>query len=216
MAKNTLTITFAPADSALAQQIQADASRLPGVRDTLIAVISPHAANDPGVQQAIIDALDADRAIVPVMSGAVVLPRLIEHLQVVDFTQGYDFDTLAERVRAAQTVEALHMKVRTPSVKASNRRAAYVVAAAAIFMFLAGLYGVGVLGIQRPEDEYAAVETEVILTRDGYINNALPRSTEDAANFEATVRAAAPTLRPILAATATALAGSDVTLEAEQ
>jgi hypothetical protein len=113
---------------------------------------------------------------------------------------------LAEQVHTAQSARALHMKVRTPGVKASNRRTGYIVAAAAIVMFLLGLYGVGVLGIQRPEDEYEAVETEVILTRDSYINNALPRSTEDAANFQATVRAAAPTLRPILAATATSIA----------
>lgn len=198
----TLTVTFAPADAALAQQIQADASRLPATRDTLIAVIAP----DPGVQQAILAALDADHAIVPVLTGSAILPKLIEHLPAVDFTQGYNFAVLAERVQAAQTADALHMKVRTPSVQAANRRAGYVVAVAAIIMFVVGLYGVGVLGIQRPEDEYDLVETEVILTRDGYIDAALPRSTEDAANFEATVRAAAPTLRPILAATATALA----------
>jgi hypothetical protein len=201
-----LTITFATPDSALAQRIQSDAARLPSERDTLIAVLSPQAVSDPGVQQAINEALDADRAIVPVLTKPVVLPRLIEHLPAVDFSDGYDFDLLAEQVRTAQSAGAFHMKVRTPGVKASNRRTGYIVAAAAIVMFLLGLYGVGVLGIQRPEDEYEAVETEVILTRDSYINNALPRSTEDAANFQATVRAAAPTLRPILAATATSLA----------
>jgi hypothetical protein len=206
MTENTLTITFAPSDAALAQRIEADAARLSGARDTLIAVLSPQAVDDPGVQHTLDQALDADRAIVPVLAQPTKLPRLIEHLQAVDFTQGYDFEALEARVRAAQAAQSLHMKVLTPRVKAANRRAAYVVAVAAIVMFIAGLYAVGVLGIQRPDDEFEAVETQVVLTRDAYIDAALPRSTEDAANFEATVRAAAPTLRPILAATASAIA----------
>ena len=51
------------------------------------------------------------------------------------------------------------------------------------------------------------METEIIQTRNAYIDDALPRSTDDALNFQATIDAAAPTLRPLLVATASAVAG---------
>src|SRR5690606_15936689 len=100
----------------------------------------------------------------------------------------------------------LQMKVHTPKTVTGNRRVGLVVAFFAIVMFLAGIYGVGVMGLQAPADEYNAVETEIVQTRNAYIDAALPRSTEDAVNFQATVDGAAPTLRPMLVATATALA----------
>lgn len=207
---STLTITYHPSDAALANQIQADAERLPGGADMLIAVLSPLAINDPNVQRAINEALDRSRAVVPVLAQPTRLPKLIEHLEPIDFTQDYDFHALAKRLAQEIDSAALHLRVRTPGVRQSNRRTGYIVAAVAIIMFLVGLYGVGVLGIQRPADEYNAVETAVVLTRDHYIDLALPRSTEDAANFQVTVNAAAPTLRPLLIATATALASGQI------
>ena len=74
-------------------------------------------------------------------------------------------------------------------------------------MFLAALYGIGVLGIQAPQEEYDQTVTQVVATRNAFIEAALPRSTEDAIVFAATVEGAATALQPLLAATATARAG---------
>jgi hypothetical protein len=133
------------------------------------------------------------------------LPKLIEHLEIVDFTQGYNREALVARF--SEPASTLHMKVHTPATQVSNRRAAYVIAAIVLVMFLSGVYLVGVLGVQAPAEEYDLVETEIIQTRDYYIDSVLPRSTEDALNFQATVDASRPTLRPVLIATATAVAG---------
>jgi hypothetical protein len=202
------TITYHPSDSALVERIQADlAAQPPAERDqTAVFVLSPQATADPDVQRALVEAVSRRRRVIPVLAQPVPLPALIEHLEPLDFSQQYEFERLAARLSAAPDV--MQMKVRTPDVIAANRRMALIVLVFVLIMFVAALYGVGVLGIQAPAREYAAVETEIIQTRDAYIEAALPRSTEDALGFQATVDAAAPTLRPLLAATATAVAGS--------
>lgn len=198
------TIVFNPGDAAIAERIRADLTVIISDENLSIFVWSPQAAADPDIQAAVADAIDQHRHIVPVLVQAAPLPRLIEHLEPVDFSEGYDFDRLIARLAASPN--ELQMKVLSPGTVANNRRIGLIVAFFAMGMFLAGLYGVGVMGLQAPAEEYAAVETEIIQTRNAYIDAALPRSTEDALNFQATVDAAAPTLRPLLVATATAIA----------
>lgn len=200
-----MKLIYHPSDSALAARLQADFAQRSDLAHAVVIVLSPQALNDGAVNMGMLEALDQNLPIIPVLAQPAALPRLIEHLEAVDFTKGYDRQALEARLR--ESTNDFHMKVRTPAVKASNRRAAWVVGIIALFMFLLGVYGVGVLGIRPPQEEYDLVETEIILTRDYYIDSALPRSTEDALNFPATVDAARPTLRPLLIATATAAAG---------
>ena len=199
------TIVFNPADSVLAERIRADLSGTSRDENTSIFVLSPQAVADPDVQAAVVDAIDQHRHIIPVLAKPAPLPPLIEHMEPVDFSSSYDFDRLIARLAASS--DEMQMKVLTPKTVTSNRRIGVIVAFFAIVMFVAGLYGVGVMGLQAPADEYNAVETEIIQTRNAYIDAALPRSTEDALSFQATVDGAAPTLRPLLVATATALTG---------
>ncbi|MGQ9888856.1 MAG: hypothetical protein ACUVSX_10250 [Aggregatilineales bacterium] len=202
-----MEIVFNEADAALAARIQRDLETCPDLAASgaLVVIASAAALSDPTVRRRIETARDRGELVVPVLAEAAPLPRLIEHIAPVDFTKGYDFAALAECLRAPAA--PLQMKVLTPAARAANRRAAVVFAVLALIMFALGLYGVGVLGLQAPTQEYNQVETEIILTRNGYIEAALPRSTDDALNFQATVNAARPTLRPLLIATATALAG---------
>lgn len=200
-----MTLIYHAADAALANRLQNDLGRDSDNNDQLILILSPQAAADSGVQNAIIEALDQNKLIVPVLAQVTPLPKLIENLETVDFTGGYKLEKLKERLSAAPS--RVHLKVRTPAVQVSNLRAAYVIAAIVMVMFLGGIYLVGVLGIQAPAREYNTVETEIVQTRNFYVDSVLPRSTEDALNFQATVDAARPTLRPVLIATATAIAG---------
>lgn len=200
-----MTIVYHAADSAVANRIQNDLPHNLNSENHLIVVLSPQAVEDSGIQNAIAKALDENKRIVPVLAHSTPLPNLIEHLKAVDFTKGYHLEALTARL--SEPENAFHMKVHTPAVKNSNRRAGYAIAVIAVLMFLGGIYLVGVLGIQAPTEEYNNVETEIIETRNYYIDSVLPRSTEDALNFQATVDAARPTLRPFLIATATAAAG---------
>jgi hypothetical protein len=204
-----MEIVYNEADAALAQRLQRDAQAQPALAATaaLVVIVSAAAVNDTALQQRIEAARDRGETVIPVRADQTALPRLIEHIAPVDFTDSYDFDALAARLSAP--AGALQMKVLTPTARAANRRAAVIFAVLALIMFGVGLYMVGVLGLQAPAEEYNAVETEIILTRNFYIDAALPRSTEDALNFEATIAAARPTLRPLLIATATAAANAD-------
>jgi hypothetical protein len=202
-----MEIVFNEADAALAERLRRDAGAHPALAasSAVVVIVSAAALADATVRRRIETARDRGEALVPLLAEPVALPRLIEHIAPVDFTEGYDIAALAERLQIP--AGALQMKVLTPAARAANRRAAVIFAVLALIMFALGLYGVGVLGLQAPAQEYNEVETEIILTRDGYIEAALPRSTEDALNFPATVEAARPTLRPLLIATATAVAG---------
>ncbi len=200
-----MTIINHRADAALATRIQNDLPRDLNSANHLIVILSPQAIEDSAVQNAIIEALDQNKLIVPVLAQTTPLPSLIENLEAVDFRGGYNLETLVQRLSTSD--KNLHLKVHTPAVKNSNRRAAYVIAAIVLVMFVGGLYMVGVLGVQMPAEEYDTVETEIVQTRNFYVDSVLPRSTEDALNFQATVDAARPTLRPVLIATATAIAG---------
>jgi len=200
-----MTILYHQADAALASRLQNDLPRDLNNDSQIIAILSPQAVADSVIQNTINEALDQNKRIVPVLAQATALPKLIEHLEAVDFTKNYNLESLMAKLSAPTA--SLHMKVRTPAVNTSNRRAAYVIAAIVFVMFLGGIYLVGVMGIQAPTEEFNNVETEIIQTRDYYVDSVLPRSTEDALNFQATVDAARPTLRPILIATATAVAG---------
>jgi hypothetical protein len=238
-----LKITYTPKDEALAEQMLADLRRANyqvediranGVaqtaQDVLIVVLSPEANDDANVQNTIITALDNGQHIIPVFAAPAELPRLIDHLGGLDFSETYDFDGLRAKVEEALARDArLPLRVRTPSVRRSNRSVGIVLGLLALLWFGLGLYGVGVLGIQAPQEEYDAVNTEVALTQAFLMNpeldrygQFLPRSTEAAQNYGATLRAVPTVYRPFMAATATAygmgtpLATNDMPTSAEE
>lgn len=198
-------IIYIQSDAEIADRIQVElaAQSETPVTDAVILLISEASPADATWQQRMNGAIDQNQQIIPVRLAPVKLPALIEHLEVVDFTEGYDFSTLWEALQAPHS--PMHMKVITPAVKASNRRVGAIFALIATLMFVIGLIMVGVYGVHLPTDEYDAIETQIILTRNYYIDQSMPHSTEDALNFEATIQAV-PSLSPFIRATATALA----------
>jgi len=216
-----LTMSYAPEDAALAVQLEQDlraagyeVGEKPNPGGILVAVLSPGAIEDAGVQQDIIAALDANSHIIPVLAQPLDggLPHMIDHLPPLDFSRETNLDVLLRQVEAVSSGQAgLTVKARTPRVQKLNRDAALVLLALALLMFAAGVYLVGAGRVEFPNAEYNTIYTEVQSTIDAEVNNFaatnLPRSTDEALNFPATVRAAPTGQRPFLAATATAAAG---------
>ncbi len=214
-----LKLVYTPSDSALATRLESELKSA-GYSFTdgspvLIPILSPAALNDQAVNDAIVAALDAGQQITPVIAAPLQIPRLIDHLSLADFTEGKDdFATLKANIDAALSPEArLPMRVLTPSRQKMNRSAGIVVAVIALGMFLVGLYAVGVLGIQMPQDEYNAVDTEAAMTRDpilipilGTYSRFFPRSTDEATVFPSTLERIPTVYRPLIARTVTALA----------
>ncbi len=196
-----IDIIHHPADSGWARQLKQNLASIDS--GATLVLLSTDAVDDQQVLEQLESALDGGRLIVPLLAEGVSLPALIEHLEPVE---PGDLDGLAKRLSEPEA--SLPMRVHTRSLRASNRRAALVVLLLAGIMFVAALYGVGVLGLQYPHEEYDEVHERVVATRDAFIEEALPRGTDEAADFAVTAEAAATALRPLLIATATARAGS--------
>ncbi len=177
--------------------------------DVLIPVIGADYKGS-SVENAVFEALDNGQQIVPVLNG-VEQPKLIDHLDAV---AGADTATLKALIARAQSPEAsIPLKVLTPRTRRANNQTAFLIAIPVIIMLLVGLIGIGSGAIRRPEDEYNAVETEIVLTRDALIapelatmEAVLPNNPEEAFVYPATLLAASTPVRPFVALTATARA----------
>jgi hypothetical protein len=182
--------------------------------DVLIPVLSPSALQDATLNTRLIQALDNGQYLIPVLASPVALPKLIDHLDAIDYSREIDLAPLRARLDDIKAGNArLPLKVLTPTARKANRQVGLWVALAALLMFGVGLYGIGVLGIQAPQDEYNAIETEAAATINAIVRpeleqyaNFLPRSTEDATNYPATLRAVPTVYRVFMGLTATAVA----------
>lgn len=217
-----LKVIYTADDRALAERVETDLKAagytvgegIPARGDVIVIALSSAALADDVLQAKLVAALDLNLHVVPVMVEPVKLPKLIDHLDVVSFADGYDIGVLRKQIELAQSVDApLPVRVLTPSVRRSNRTAGIVVAIAALVMFAAGLYAVGVMGIQAPIEEFNGEETMFSLTRDvlaapelEIYAQFLPKTTEEAANYVPTLLAVPTVYRPLVAMTATAVA----------
>lgn len=212
-----LDITYAPGEAETAARLKTDLTTA-GYRVNgdsagessriLIALLSPEGTANATVQQRIIAALDNGQHLIPVLVKDTNLPRLIDHLAAVDFRQGYDLATLRAEIDKLSAPDAGRpLRVPTPALKARNQRIGIVLAVLVLAWFVIGLILVGGYGVQLPREEYDAVDTQAAIEINEIVGRNLPRSTEDAANFPATLQAAPTAQRPLLIATTTAMAG---------
>lgn len=210
-----LTIAHTAADAKLAARIRGDLeaaeytihdSVQPGKDALLIVVLSPNTAADEGVQRAIIDALHNYQHVIPVIAQQVALPKLIDHLQPIDFSDEYDVARLLHRIEEVTAPGAPPpLTTLTPNVRASNLRAGLIGGGIVLILFVLGVYLIAFEGLAPPSDDFAAVETEIILTRNYFIDEALPRSTEDAETFPLTLEAAREAVQDPLELTVTGI-----------
>jgi hypothetical protein len=185
-----------------------------GGDDITVIVLSEHTLSDPQVKDALYAALDRGAQVIPVLAEPLPLPKLIDHLSPIDLSDRYTFSQVQAQLDQARRHDArLPLRVRTPSIRRSNNRAGLTIGAIALAMFIIGVYGVAVLNIEAPREEYNAIDTEVAATRDFLIGPTLesflpllPGSAEEAAQYPVTLEAIPTRLRPFVAATATEVA----------
>lgn len=217
-------------DSAAAERVRAELSRIgyavasgnglaePGARaDVLTAILSPAAARDARMETALLAALDRGQRIVALAAQPTEIPRWIDHLVVVDLRTDTDLRAARELLDAALASDGGEpMRVRTPSAQRTNQRLGLIAGVLALIMFGAGIYAVGVLGIQAPQAELDNVDTEVMETRDILVRpeldnyaQFLPDRTQAALggiDYAPTLRLVPTAYRPLMAQTATAYA----------
>lgn len=212
-----LSLVNSQHDAMLAAQIKADLTAAGytvsdavqhGSQHLTILLVSPTALADKLLIANMEAALDEHQQLLPVKTHPVDLPRIINNLEYVDFSVGYDFDMLKSEIEGLLSPNAPRpLTTLTQARRQANRKAAIPLMILIVIMFVVAVIGV-VAGITiPPADEFAGVETQIYLTRNYYIDGALPISTEQAAEFEATIPHIPTLARVQLIATATAIAG---------
>ncbi|MCU0496171.1 MAG: hypothetical protein MUF87_02325 [Anaerolineae bacterium] len=203
-------LTYTEAQRALGERLTADLKQrgYDATSAPLIAILPLNAT----AELALFDALDAHQQVIVIVTDDQPLPKLIDHLQPLDFRKGaYPFELLTREIDRLQAPDAPPpMVVLTPKQRMANRQSAIVFVLMALVMFGVGIYLVGGQIVQFPVDEYNLVETERVDQRNTIIaptvEALLPRSTEQALNFESTLQAAPTRLREFARQTATAIA----------
>lgn len=197
-----ITLAHADADTALARRIAADLAdvRLKQGDNILVAVISASAVADADVLRQIDSAVRQYQLVLPVLAGDALLPSQITQPPLDFRGSNYPIDELKRRV--------LGVSASSPTLRRRNRRAGLVAALAALVMFAVGLYGVGVLGIRAPQDEFDAVETQRVQQRNTLIaptiEPLIPVGQFAISQFDLTVTAVPTRLREFLIGTVTA------------
>jgi len=92
-------ILHTPAASATADRLRADLQSaghaIESTQSTtrtqvVIALLGANSESDPSFMQGLLRALDSSQHLLPVLVEDVPLPKVIEHLGALDFTDGYD------------------------------------------------------------------------------------------------------------------------------
>lgn len=193
---------------------QVGSSRPIQADEVLVAVLPDGAARQSPVYDAIYQANDKSRPVILVADKPTTqVPSLLAHLPVIEMKRGDDFARVRAAVIAAQGA-GVPQRLRTPHTRMHNRNMGLILSGLVLFMFIVGVLAVGGADVQAPQREYNAVETEFAATRDAIMRpeldqyaRALPRTTEEAANYAPTLRAVPTRYRPFMAMTATAVAG---------
>jgi hypothetical protein len=196
----------------------------PGRRNIVVALLSPEALRDPAFTKALDAANDFGQNMVAVLARPVELPKSLDHLKPLDFTSGSPVPELLAQVDRLSNDTPYAVRMQTGKVRAANRRALLFFGVLVVGLFVIGSIMIILFDIESPADEYAAVDTQVALTRDAiigptmaYLSTVLPRSTEAAEAFPETLEPIPTVLRPLVALTATAiseqLAGFEATPE---
>ncbi len=209
-----VTLLYAPRDVELAALMRDDLTNAgyeirdrveTGADNLTVIVLSPGALEDNTVVSGMVNTIDNHQHVLPVIAEDTELPRLIDHLQPLDFTDGYKRDPLLNQIKTLTGPNAPRpMTVLTPAQRKANRQVAAVVGGLVAVLFFISMYvlATGIVGV--PDDEFASVETQIYLTRNWFIDEALPFTTQEAVNFAATVERAQPSVQPFLILTATA------------
>ena len=211
----TITLKYLEESAGLAGRIHDDLqsaghtinNAISATDDLVIILLSPVSARDAGIKSAMKQALENYQHILPIIALPVDLPAIIGNLPPLDFSAGYDQTTLLRRVDALTATDAPRpLTTLTDGKRHANARSGLILLGVVMVVFIGGMILLATRVVGVPEDEFAGVETQIFLTRNYYIDRALPRTTEDAENFPVTAQEALPTIQPYLILTATGIA----------
>lgn len=197
-----LNIAYAPIDQALAERISSDImrSKLRLENRVLILLAAPESLADEAVMRTVKQAEKDGVRLAVIKVRPVTLPERLGELPPLDMTQAYNLNRIVAFVNRVDLGAA---RIRR------SQRLLFFVGAGAIIMFAASIWGITSGNVRFPIEEYAtefAEELSQIATFAApTLEFVMPRTTDDALNFAATVPAIPTRVRVFAVETATAL-----------
>ncbi|MGB1287916.1 MAG: hypothetical protein ACPG7F_15355, partial [Aggregatilineales bacterium] len=189
----------------LAREVEADIKeiRFQLSNRYLILLLTPEAVSDESIQIMLKAAVNDNRIIIPLQVRPATLSEKLNAEPVTDISSGYHRKHLEKAIRR---VEVGAMRIRR------NTRIFLAVSFLGFLMFAMALVMIGGGYAEFPADEYAAEEATNLARIEDFtiptLYYLMPRTTQDAANFDATVEAVNRNIKPLLRETATTLADS--------
>lgn len=197
-----LNIVYPPSAANLAEKMQTDLGRmsLKLEKHYTFVLVNADTTADSGVQHATDLALEDKHIVVPVLLDDSPVPDKLEDQPVLDMRRGYKRGKLIDHVR--------RLELGRPVLQ-RNTRLLLILGGTTLVIFVVGILSIASGFVRPPLDEFATeeainnamIEEFLIPTLEGV----LPRTTEDALNFPATVQAQPTRNRVYLALTGTAL-----------
>lgn len=176
--------------------------------DTLlnIIVLSEHAAKDNLIFQAVRETIAREQQVLFILKDPIQLPRHIEHLPVLDFSYQFNSQALLDQVAALTAPNAPKPDyLASANLVRSNTRLGIGIGLVVLLMFGLAILGVWTGALVPEPDEFAGPETQVYLTRNYFIDEAIALDDPDL-SFDEKIQQARPTIQPYLILTATGIA----------
>lgn len=197
-----LNIAFAPPDQELANRIRDDLmrSKLRLEHRVLIWLASPESLADEGVMRTVKQAEKDGVRLAIIKVRPVDVPEGLGEFPPLDMTQKYSLDRIVAFVNRVDLGAA---RIRR------SQRLLFFISAGVVIMFAAAIWGIISGNVRFPIEEYATEFAEELNQISTFVAPTLefimPRTTDDALNFAATVPAIPTRVRIFAIETATAL-----------
>ncbi len=218
MTQLQLTIVFADNDEdqakALAQQLQDRGYTFAPLRPegVLVAVVSPAGLKSMELRQMISEAFKLNSPVVLVETESSTLPQMARDLEPVRLTGSpNDVDKVIAAIEQAAN-EPDTLESSTPkdapqpapeNTRNPNLRFGLIVGGGILLLF--GLYTIAIalFDIEAPQEEFQELYTRDAMTINAFAQEYMPRSTEQAENFEVTLESVGSDLATLVVQTAT-------------
>lgn len=171
-----------------------------------VIILSEKAGKEGMILQSVRDTISRNQQVLFILKEPVHLPRNFEHLPVLDFSYVFNAKSLLSQVETLIDPNAPKPDyLASVNMIKSNTRLGVGVGIVVFLMFVLAIIGV-ISGALVPEpDEFAAPETQVYLTRNYYIDEAIALDDPEL-SFDEKIQKARPTIQPYLILTATGIA----------
>lgn len=171
-----------------------------------IIILSEQAGKEGLIVESVRNTIARNQQVLFILKEPVHLPRNVEHLPVLDFSHQFNAKALNEQVNRLIAPDAPKPDyLASVNMMQSNKKLGIGITVVVLVMFGFAILGV-ITGALVPEpDEFAAPETQVYLTRNYFIDEAIALDDPDL-SFDEKIQQARPTIQPYLILTATGIA----------